>query len=62
LGASLGAVIGKPPAIGDPVAFDDLAILRWNQRTRTPESVIYTWRFLYRDVSSFDVSVAVFLA
>jgi acid phosphatase (class A) len=62
LGASLGAVISKPPAIGSPAASGDLAILRWNQRTRAPESVVYTWRFLYRNVSSFDVSVAVFLA
>lgn len=39
-------VLGKPPAIGSPAASDDLAILRWNQRTRTPESVVYTWVFL----------------
>lgn len=51
------AVIGKPPAIGSSAASDDLAILRWNQRTRTPESVVYTWRFLYRNKSSFDAAI-----
>lgn len=30
------AVIGVPPAVGSRAEADDLAILRWNLRTKTP--------------------------
>lgn len=51
------AVIGTPPAPGSPAALEDLAILRWNQRSRYPEAVVHSWRFLDRNLSSFDAAV-----
>jgi acid phosphatase (class A) len=51
------SAIGKPPAPGSREEADDLAILRWNQRSRYPEGVVHSWRFLYRNVSSFDAAV-----
>ena len=53
---SFRAVIGKPPAPASPEERDDLAILRWNQRTRTPEGVLHSWRFLNRNLSLFDAA------
>ena len=53
---SFRAVIGKPPAPASPEERDDLAILRWNQRTRTPEGVLDSWRFLNRNLSLFDAA------
>jgi acid phosphatase (class A) len=34
-----------------------ISILRWNQRSRYPEGVVHSWRFLYRNLSSFDAAV-----
>lgn len=51
------AVVGTPPNPGSPAEADDLAILRWNQRTRYPEAVIHSWRFLDRNVNAFDAAV-----
>lgn len=51
------AVIGAPPAAGSRAEADDLAILRWNQRSRYPQAVGHSWRFLYRNLSSFDAAV-----
>jgi acid phosphatase (class A) len=51
------AVIGAPPAPGSRAEADDLAILRWNQRSRYPEAVEQSWRFLNRNLSSFDAAV-----
>ena len=51
------AVVGRPPAPGSPAEADDLAVLRWNQRSRYPEAVVHSWRFLYRNVSTFDAAV-----
>jgi acid phosphatase (class A) len=56
------AVIGTPPAPGSPAEADDLAILRWNQRTRYPEAVIHSWRFLDRNLNAFDAAVGSDLA
>ena len=33
------AVVGQPPAAGSAEEVKDLAILRWNQRTRYPQGV-----------------------
>ncbi len=60
--ATYRSVIGNPPAPGSRQALDDLAILRWNQRTRTPEGVRHSWRFLYRNLSVFDAAVGTDLA
>lgn len=51
------AVVGRPPAPGSPAEADDLAVLRWNQRSRYPEAVVHSWRFLHRNVSTFDAAV-----
>jgi acid phosphatase (class A) len=51
------AVIGAPPAPGSPALADDLAVLRWNQRTRYPAAVAHSWQFLYRNISAFDGAV-----
>jgi len=51
------AVVGRPPAPGSPAEADDLAVLRWNQRSRYPEAVVHRWRFLYRNLSTFDAAV-----
>jgi acid phosphatase (class A) len=50
-------VIGTPPAPGSAALADDLAVLRWNQRTRYPAAVAHSWQFLYRNVSAFDGAV-----
>jgi len=54
---SFRAVIGTPPMPASPEERDDLAILRWNQRTRTPEGVLHSWRFLNRSLSLFDAAL-----
>jgi len=52
-----GAVIGQPPASGSREEADDLAILRWLQRSRTRDAVRRTWSFLSRSLSRFDAAV-----
>jgi len=56
------AVIGKPPAPGSRAEADDLAILRWNQRTRTAEGILHSWRFLNRNLSVFEPAIGSDLA
>ena len=56
------AVVGRPPAPGSVAEADDLAVLRWNQRTRYPEAVVHSWRFLHRQVSTFEAAVGSDLA
>jgi len=51
------AVVGRPPAPGSAAEADDLAVLRWNMRTRYPEGVLHTWRFLHRNLSTFDAAI-----
>ncbi len=50
-------VIGQPPAAGSLAEVEDLAILRWNQRTRYPEQVLHSWRFLSRNLNAFNAAV-----
>ncbi|MCX5927988.1 MAG: PA-phosphatase, partial [Cyanobium sp. LacPavin_0920_WC12_MAG_63_22] len=49
--------IGKPPAAGSLAEAHDLAILRWNQRTRTAEGILHSWRFLNRNLSPFEPAI-----
>lgn len=56
------AVLGLPPAPGSAALAEDLAVLRWNQRTRNPVAVAHTWRYLDRNLSAFDVAVGADLA
>jgi acid phosphatase (class A) len=51
------ALIGRPPTSGSREEADDLAILRWLQRSRTREAVSRTWDFLSRSLSRFDAAV-----
>jgi acid phosphatase (class A) len=51
------AVVGRPPAPGSAAEADDLAVLRWNERTRYPEAVVHSWRFLHRNLSTFDAAI-----
>jgi acid phosphatase (class A) len=60
--AAYRAVIGQPPAPGSRQELDDLAILRWNQRSRTPAGIVHSWRFLNRNLSVFDAAVGADLA
>lgn len=50
-------VVGRPPAAGSPAEAEELAVLHWNQRSRYPETVVHTWRFLHRHLSSFDGAI-----
>jgi acid phosphatase (class A) len=52
-------VIGLPPAAGSRAEADDLAILRWNLRTNTPQAVLHSWSFLDRRLSAFDAAAGV---
>ncbi len=60
--ATYRAVIGQPPAPGSRQLLDDLAILRWNQRSRTPAGILNSWHFLNRHLSHFDAAVGADLA
>ncbi|KAF0653325.1 membrane-associated phospholipid phosphatase [Cyanobium sp. Copco_Reservoir_LC18] len=60
--AAYRAVLGQPPAPGSRLELDDLAILRWNQRSRTPAGILHSWRFLNRRLSLFDAAVGADLA
>jgi len=51
------SVIGVPPAPGSAALADDLAVLRWNQRTHYPAGVAHAWQFLNRNVSVFNAAV-----
>ncbi len=54
--------IGKPPAPGSLAEAHDLAILRWNQRSRTAEGILHSWRFLSRNLSPFEPAIGSDLA
>jgi len=56
------AVLGSPPARGSRQELDDLAILRWNQRSRTPAGILHSWLFLNRNLSLFNAAVGADLA
>lgn len=60
--AAYRTVLGEPPAPGSRLELDDLAILRWNQRSRTPAGIVHSWRFLNRNLSVFDAAVGADLA
>ena len=54
---SLQAVVGQPPAPGSTAAANDLAILLWLQRFRSPASVAATWLLLDRSLAVFSNAV-----
>lgn len=48
---------GVPPAPGSMAEAEDLAILRWLQRFRSPQVVASTWLLLDRDLNAFSSAV-----
>lgn len=50
---------GVPPAAGSTALLEDLAVLRWLQRNRTPEMVAATWTTLARDLAVFSPALGV---
>jgi acid phosphatase (class A) len=50
----LRAVVGKPPAPGSATERDDLAVLSWLQKYRTPEQVASAWLLLERNPLMFS--------
>ncbi|AFY27929.1 phosphatase PAP2 family protein [Cyanobium gracile] len=60
--ATYPSVLGQPPAPGSRPEPDDLAIPRWNQRSRMPAGIVHSWRFLNRNLSVFDAAVGADLA
>lgn len=50
---------GKPPTDGSTALSEDLAVLRWLQRNRTPEMVTTTWTTLARDLAVFSPALGV---
>ena len=48
---------GVPPAPGSLAEAEDLAILRWLQRFRSPQVVASTWLLLDRDLNAFSSAV-----
>ncbi|MEB3332455.1 MAG: phosphatase PAP2 family protein [Synechococcaceae cyanobacterium] len=52
--AALQRITGRPPAQGSRQADDDLVILRWMQRYRTPEMEANSWLLLERNINTFS--------
>lgn len=50
---------GQPPLPASGQLAEDLAVLRWLQRNRTPQMVATTWTTLARDVSVFSPALGV---
>lgn len=55
----LERITGQPPAPESAAARDDLAVLNWLQRHRTPQMVASTWSTLGRDVDLFSPALGV---
>lgn len=60
--APLEAAAGLPPAPGTAAAADDLAVLRWLQRFRSPELVADAWLLLDRNPNLFSRALGVDMA
>jgi acid phosphatase (class A) len=56
-GARYRGLLGRPPAPGSRAEADDLAILRWNQRTRSPATVAESWSYLDRNPGRFSAAI-----
>lgn len=54
--------IGPPPAAGSQAAENDLVVLRWLQKSRTPLQVASSWILLDRDPSLFNIALGVDLS
>ena len=57
--APLQAAVGSPPAPGSPTERDDLAVLVWLQRFRTPEMVGNAWLLLERNPQLFSRALGI---
>ncbi len=58
----LDRVAGRPPLAGSSAERDDLAVLRWLQRYRTPEQVADAWLLLDRNLALFSRALGLDLA
>jgi len=56
-GARYRVLLGRPPAPGSRAEADDLAILRWNQRTRSPATIAESWSYLDRNPGRFSAAI-----
>jgi acid phosphatase (class A) len=56
-GARYMPLLGRPPAPGSRAEADDLAILRWNQRTRSPATIAQSWSYLDRNPGRFSTAI-----
>ncbi len=56
---ALERITGQPPTPQSVAARDDLAVLNWLQRHRTPQMVATTWSTLGRDVDLFSPALGV---
>lgn len=58
----LARITGSPPAAGSAGLRDDLAVLYWLQRNRTPQLIGATWMTLGRNPAVFSPAVGVDMA
>jgi len=56
---ALQKITGQPPMPESAAARDDLAVLNWLQRHRTPQMVATTWTTLGRDAALFSPALGV---
>lgn len=59
---ALKAAIGAPPAAGSQAENDDLVVLRWLQKSRTPLQVASSWILLDRDLNRFSSALGIDLS
>jgi len=57
--SALKAATGLPPNPHSPAAENDLAILLWLQRHRTPDQIAKSWLLLDRNVVQFDRALGI---
>ena len=59
---ALLARTGKPPEKGEAMAADDIAVLHWLQRHRSPQLIANSWLLLDRNLNNFSLSLGVDMA
>lgn len=58
----LAFAAGRPPSSGSVAAAEELAVLRWLQRFRTPEQIADSWLLLDRNTNLFSRALGVDMA
>ncbi|MFM8524716.1 MAG: phosphatase PAP2 family protein [Cyanobacteriota bacterium] len=59
---ALRTLIGPPPAPGSQKDSEDLVVLRWLQKSRTPLQIASSWILLERDVTIFSAALGLDLS